>query len=72
MITERIQKWLDTLDLNLEQLVLAELVLALAREFDDKRNTSTAAELRKTMLELQRTLKGSGEEYDPLAEMLTR
>ncbi len=72
MITERIQKWLGTLDLNLEQQVLAEIALALAREFDDKHNTSTAAELRKTILELQRTLKGSGEEYDPLAEMLTR
>ena len=72
MITERIQKWLGTLDLNLEQQVLAEIALALAREFDDKHNTSTAAELRKTILELQRTLKGSGEEYDPLAESLTR
>lgn len=72
MITERIRAWLNTLDLNLEQMVLAEIALALAQEFDDKHNTSTAAELRKTILELQRTLKGSGDEYDPLAEMLTR
>ena len=72
MITERIKAWLATLELNLEQQVLAEIALALAQEFDDKHNTSTAAELRKTILELQRTLNGAVVEYDPLTEMLTR
>ncbi len=34
MITEAIQNWLDTLELNLEQRVLAGLCLQLAKSFD--------------------------------------
>ena len=72
MITNAIRTWLDQLDLNFEQLVLAGLALKLAESFDDTGNTSTAAELRKTVLELQRSLKGSVVEYDPLASIITR
>ncbi|CAB4149656.1 hypothetical protein UFOVP546_16 [uncultured Caudovirales phage] len=72
MITEAITKWLDTLQLNLEQKVLAGLCLRLANSFDDNSNTSTAAELRKTVLELQRSLGASNVEVDPLEKLLTR
>ena len=72
MITESIQNWLDTLDLNLEQKVLAGLCLQLAKSFDQQSNTSTAAELRKTVLELQRSMGNSSVEIDPLEKLLTR
>jgi len=48
------------------------MALKLASEFDDKGNTSTAAELRKTILEIMRQLNGSVPEFDPLASMLKR
>jgi hypothetical protein len=72
MITNAIRTWLDTLSLNLEQKVLAGLALRLAESFDENANTSTAAELRKTVLELQRSLNAGIVEHDPLAELLTR
>ena len=72
MITESIQNWLDTLHLNLEQKVLAGLCLQLAKSFDQQSNTSTAAELRKTVLELQRSMGNSSVEIDPLEKLLTR
>ena len=72
MIENAIATWLNTLDMNLEQLVLAGLALKLAASFDESGNTSTAAELRKTVLELQRALAGSKTDFDPLAEMLRR
>ena len=50
MIETTIQNWLETLQLNLEQKVLAGLALKLAHEFDLPPHTSTAAELRKTVL----------------------
>jgi len=72
MITESIQNWLDTLNLNLEQKVLAGLCVRLAQSFDQQSITSTAAELRKTVLELQRSLGASNEAVDPLEKLLTR
>ena len=72
MITESIHNWLETLQLNLEQKVLAGLCLQLAKSFDQQSNTSTAAELRKTVLELQRSLGASNVEVDPLEKLLTR
>jgi hypothetical protein len=56
----------------LEQKVLAGLALRLAESFDENANTSTAAELRKTVLEIQRSLNAGIVEHDPLAELLTR
>jgi hypothetical protein len=72
MIQSHIEAWLKTLELNLEQKVLAGLCLKLAESFDSEANTSTAAELRKTILELQRQLKGSVVDFDPLETLLTR
>jgi hypothetical protein len=74
MITESIQNWLDAVEpqLNLEQKVLAGLCVQLAKSFDQNSNTSTAAELRKTVLELQRSLGASNQEIDPLEKLLTR
>ena len=72
MITESIQNWLNELDLNLEQKVLAGLCLQLAKSFGQQSNTSTAAELRKTVLELKRSIGDSLESVDPLEKLLTR
>lgn len=72
MVQKAIQSWLDSLEMNLEQMVLAGLALKLAQEFDAQANTSTAAELRKTVLEISRQFKGQNVEHDPLAELLTR
>jgi len=72
MIEEAIREWLEPLDLNLEQRVIAGLALKLAHQFDIDPLTSTAAELRKTVLELQRQLTANKVEFDPIAELLTR
>jgi hypothetical protein len=56
----------------LEQKVLAGLCLQLAKSFDQQSNTSTAAELRKTVLELKRSIGDSAESVDPLEKLLTR
>lgn len=72
MIRTHIETWLNTLELNLEQKVLAGLCLRLAESFDAEANTSTAAELRKTILELQRQLKSANVDFDPLESLLTR
>ena len=63
--------WLDTLTLSVDQQILAQLCLRLAKDFDEKTNTSTAAELRKTYLELKRSLGDSGQ-HDPLEQLLKR
>lgn len=72
MIEEAIRNWLETVELNFEQRVLSGLALKLAHEFDLNPHTSTAAELRKTVLELQRQLNADKTEFDPIAELLTR
>lgn len=72
MIQAHIEAWLKTLELNLEQKVLAGLCLKLAESFDQQANTSTAAELRKTLLELQHQLKSANVDFDPLESLLTR
>lgn len=72
MIYQTIKNWLEPLELNLEQRVLSALALRLAQSFDENANTSTAAELRKTVLELQRQLVASQVEFDPIEELLTR
>lgn len=72
MIEKSIQDWLEPLSLSLEQRVLAGLALKLAHQFDLEPHTSTAAELRKTILELQRQLEASNVEFDPIEQLLTR
>jgi hypothetical protein len=72
MIEKSIQDWLEPLSLSLEQRVLAGLALKLAHQFDLEPHTSTAAELRKTILELQRQLTLAHVEFDPIEELLKR
>jgi hypothetical protein len=69
---ETIELWLNGCELTLEQRVLAALLLTLASEFDAKPHTSTAAELRKTYLELRSSLKPADAEFDPLRDLITR
>jgi|APIni6443716594_1056825.scaffolds.fasta_scaffold1504412_1 hypothetical protein len=72
MIEQALRDWLNEADLDAESSVLALIALKLAHEFDDKPHTSTAAELRKTILELSRQVNGSAPEFDPLADLLKR
>lgn len=72
MIENALKDWLNGVELTPESAVLAMMALKLASEFDEKGNTSTAAELRKTILEIMRLLDSSTPEFDPLAEMLKR
>ena len=71
MVFDSTRDWLETLPLNIETQVLADLALALARRYDEKGETSTAGELRKTMNELRAAL-AKVEEHDPLADLLKR
>lgn len=61
--------WIDTLQLNVETRVLANLALMLATRYDEKGETSTAGELRKTMNELRSALN-SEPDFDPLENLL--
>lgn len=72
MTEANLRAWLETLELNIELKVLAGIALDLAREFDDKHNTSTAAELRKTILEIKGQLNAANLPVDPLEKLLTR
>ena len=71
MVEKALREWLKDKALTLDQMVLAELLLALAEDFDTKTNTSTAAELRKTYLELKKSLDDVGA-VDPLDALLKR
>jgi len=71
MVEKALNTWLKDKPLSVEQWVLAELLLALAKDFDTKTNTSTAAELRKTYLELKKSLGDVGS-VDPLDALLKR
>lgn len=72
MTEANLRAWLETLELNVELKVLAGIAIDLAREFDDKHNTSTAAELRKTILEIKGQLNAANIPVDPLEKLLTR
>lgn len=71
MVYESTLKWIETLTLDVECQVLADLGLALARRYDEKGETSTAGELRKTLNEL-RSRVNAVETVDPLEKLLTR
>lgn len=71
MVYESTKTWLGTLTLNIETQVLADLALALAARYDEKGETSTAGELRKTMNELRLALS-KVEVHDPLEDLLKR
>lgn len=72
MIEQALRQWLSECQLTSEVSVLALMALRLAAEFDDKGNTSTAAELRKTIGEIRDAISGTAPEFDPLASMLQR
>jgi hypothetical protein len=71
MVYESTAKWVATISLNDESTVIADLVLALAEDYDKTRNTSTAGELRKAINELKR-ITAVVESHDPLEQLLTR
>jgi len=52
--------------------VIAGMAVRLAASFDETGHTSTAAELRKTILELQSQLNANRHDIDPLEKLLTR
>lgn len=72
MVFESTKVWLDSIELPPEAAVLANLALGLAKSYDDEGNTSTAAELRKTVLEIKRMVGSQVVEIDPVAELLKR
>jgi hypothetical protein len=72
MIEETLREWLESLSVTAEERVLALMALRLAASFDETGHTSTAAELRKTILELQSQLNANKSEIDPLEKLLTR
>jgi hypothetical protein len=71
MVRQALELWLKELHLAMDQEILARICLALAEDFDTKANTSTAAELRKTYLELKRSIGETGQ-HDPLEALLKR
>jgi hypothetical protein len=71
MIYETTKKWIETLELDVESQVHADLALALASRYDEKGETSTAGELRKTLNELKAMI-GKPVEVNPLRELLKR
>ena len=68
---ETIKNWLDTVELDVEKQVHADLCLSLARIYDSEKLTSTAAELRRAVNDLKRLLEAK-EEIDPLEQILKR
>lgn len=72
MIEITLKEWIDSLSMTVEQRVIAGMALKLAASFDETGHTSTAAELRKTILELQSQLNAGKTEADPLEKLLTR
>jgi hypothetical protein len=71
MIYETTKRWIETLELDVESQVHGDLALALASRYDDKGETSTAGELRKTINELKAMI-GKPEQVNPLRELLKR
>ena len=71
MMLQTVKNWLDTLELSIEAELHANLALALAARYDEKGETSTAGELRKTINELK-NIVGRVEEESPLRELLKR
>ena len=71
MIYETTKTWIETLELDVESQVHADLALALAARYDEKGETSTAGELRKTINELKQMI-GKIETVSPLQELLKR
>ena len=69
---ETIKAWLETVELDVEKQVHANLVLELAKMFDTDHLTSTGAELRRAVNDLKRLIEAGIVEVDPLEEILKR
>jgi hypothetical protein len=69
---QTIKEWLDTVELDLEKRVHADLCLSLARLYDREQLTSTAAELRRAVNDLKKLIEGDKVEVDPLEQILKR
>jgi hypothetical protein len=69
---ETIQTWLDTIELNEETSVHAQICLKLAESFDNDGHTSTAEALRRSVNDLKKLIANAKAEVDPLSELLTR
>lgn len=69
---ETIQAWLNTIELNEETSVHAQICLKLAESFDNDGHTSTAEALRRSVNDLKKLIANAKVEIDPLSELLTR
>ncbi len=69
---ETIQTWLNTIELNEETSVHAQICLKLAESFDNDGHTSTAEALRRSVNDLKKLIANAKAEVDPLSELLTR
>jgi deoxyribodipyrimidine photolyase len=65
-----VTKWLETLELDAKQQILASLVIELATDYERTRNTSTAEAIRKNISELSRSLDAGQVELDPLTALI--
>jgi hypothetical protein len=71
MIYESTKAWLETLPINLETQLLADLCLTLAQKIDEKNETSAIQQLH--MLHRRLTeIYSTSEQYDPLEDLLKR
>jgi hypothetical protein len=67
-----IKEWLLQLELDHSETVQAVMLVNIAKDYDEKRLTSTYEAMRRTFNDLCKSLGLSTEEFDPLAEMLKR
>lgn len=67
-----IEEWLAGCELTTEQNVLAVMLVNLAKDYDDKRFTSTMEALRRSYNDLREALRPADKDYDPLRDLLTR
>jgi hypothetical protein len=71
MIYESTKAWLETLPINLETQLLADLCLTLAAKIDDKNETSAIQQLHMLHRRLS-DIFSTQEQHDPLEDLLKR
>lgn len=67
-----IEEWLAGCELTAEQNVLGVMLVNLAKDYDEKRFTSTMEALRRSYNDLRDQLKPADADFDPLRELMTR
>jgi deoxyribodipyrimidine photolyase len=67
---DQVTKWLESLELDAKQKILATLIIELAADYERTRNTSTAEAIRKNISELSRSLDAGQIEEDPLTALI--